>query len=170
MVTDHKPRTASEAIFQFCNEIAKAIDEKAAKEKSDYFDAKLGPGKGDKATADFLSAVNTVVRGQFAEGVICSEKPIYKKSNSKFDFYIPSEKTVVEVALSLRSPTTEFEKDILKVLIFNQKHPIEERIKKLIFIGKIGAVEKCKQALRSDMIKWAKKIHGLKIEVKDIQH
>jgi hypothetical protein len=171
MTISDKAQTASDAIFQFCNEIAMEIDAKAKNNSSNFkFDAKLGAGRGDKATAEFLTAVNAAVSCKFAPDVVVSEKPLYVKSNSKFDFYIPGEQTVIEVALSLRSPTTEFEKDILKVLIFNQKHSIEERIKKLIFIGKIGAVEKCKQGLRLDMIAWAKEIHCLEIEVKDIQH
>ncbi len=135
------------------------------------FTEKLGPGKGDHATTTFLKKLTEKIReNQYLYSKITPEYYIYPNSNSRFDFYIECESTVVEIALSLKNPTTEFEKDVLKVLISNQKNVNLTPIKNLLFLGKSGAKAKCEEPFRKAAICWAKNAHELNIFVEDIDH
>jgi hypothetical protein len=52
-----------------------------------------------------------------------------------FDFFIPSEQTAVDIALSLRNVVTEFEKDIFKAILAKDGG---KELTRLIMVGKHG--------------------------------
>ena len=79
------------------------------------FQAVLGPGAGDHATKDFMAKLRGRALKQF--GADHSEKKICGETLQAVDFYFSSEATVVEVALGLSNPASEFEKDILKAIM-----------------------------------------------------
>src|SRR5258708_20824069 len=74
-----------------------------------------GPSVGDKATATFMRELRTRCAAafdtDFAEQRICGTNGL------TVDYYFPDEETVVEVALSLRNPASEFGRDILTALL-----------------------------------------------------
>jgi hypothetical protein len=161
IITPNHESDAVLEILSFCNEAAG---------NKDTFEEPKGAGDGDKATAKFLAAVQAKVEALNSTvhyAFIDHEKAIYVGSKSKFDFYIESEATVVEIALSLKNPASEFEKDILKVLVFNQKH-INKPITQLVFIGKAGANARCQTEQKKAFVEWAKNVHNLTITIHDI--
>ena len=108
---------------------------------------------------ELRSRVQAQLPGVKAEERICG------KNNLAVDFYLPEQSTVVEVALSLRNPLSEFEKDILKVLMANE---LGFKIKRLVFISKPGARKRRAQPGSAALVKWAKRVHGLTIEIHEI--
>ncbi len=95
----------------------------------------------------------------YAEQRICGETAFAA------DFYFPDEATVVEVALGLPNPASEFEKDILKAIIAQD---YGYAVKRLFFISRAGAAKKCAQPGRSALITWAKIKHALVVEVHEL--
>jgi hypothetical protein len=132
-----------------------------ADEHPEFFDTK-GPGKGDHATNRFMAEIRQRAENTFGQDF--SEQKMCGDTGHKVDFYFPDEATIVEIALSLRNPTTEFEKDILKALLAQEVHPVE----RLVLIGKPGAVRNCTRPGRQAFIDWARRTHSLNIEVHDI--
>jgi len=94
-----------------------------------------------------------------------SEKKVCGKSSLAVDFYFPEEATIVEVALGLPNPASEFEKDVLKAIMGQE---CGYAIKRLYFISRPGALKKCNQPGRTAVRKWAESKHGLSIEVHDL--
>jgi hypothetical protein len=81
------------------------------------------------------------------------------------DFYFQSEETIVEVALGLPNPQSEFEKDVLKAIIAKE---LGSPVRRLMFISRAGGEKKCSQPGRKAVIAWARERHGLLIEVYDL--
>lgn len=122
-----------------------------------------GPGAGDRATHQFMRTLRDKAEDTF--GADFSEQKLCGPNELAVDFYFPGEATVVEVALGLPNPNTEFEKDILKALMArDQGYEVE----KLVFISRAGAEKKCAQPGRSAMRDWAETRHGLGIDVYDL--
>lgn len=140
-------------------EIAKRI---AAQDPE--FQTVRGPGEGDRATAAYLCQIRNEATEKFGEDL--SERKICGKSALAVDFYFEREKTIVEVALGLPNPTTEFEKDILKALMAQESGYSVER---LIFISRPGGATKCAQPGRAAFRAWAMAKHALEIHVYDLQ-
>src|SRR5215467_11353295 len=88
-------------------EIARAV----AKEDPAFQTVK-GPGHGDHSTAAYIKRVRQRALSRF--GADHSEKKICGPTSYAVDFYFEEEATIVEIALGLPNPSTEFEKDILK--------------------------------------------------------
>ena len=106
-----------------------------ADERPTFFDIK-GPSVGDHDTAAFMSELRA--RAQTDFGMDCSEKRVCGATNLCVDFYFPNEGTIVEVALGLRNPTSEYERDILKALMaIDEGH----QVTRLVFVSKPGRGE-----------------------------
>ena len=105
------------------------------------FFAKLGAGAGDRATNLFMVELRS--RAEKAFGDNFAEQRI-SGSNNKLavDFYFPDEATIVEVAMSLRNPSSEFERDILKAIMAKESGLT---VKRLLFLAKPGALVRCAQ-------------------------
>lgn len=131
--------------------------------KNPAFQTVLGPGDGNRATSDFLQQLQKlsleVFGNKFYEERICGD------TAQAVDFYFPDEATIVEVALGLPNPASEFEKDILKA-IMAKEHSHE--VSHLLFISRPGAERKCQQPGRAAIKKWALEKHGIAIEVQEL--
>ena len=127
------------------------------------FQAVLGPGVGDKATGEFMRKLRELASAYFGNDY--SEKKICGANSFAVDFYFPEEKTIVEVALGLTNPATEFEKDVLKAIMAQETG---QQVTTLVFISRPGAAKKCSQPGRSAVKAWAIAKHGLAIEVHDL--
>ena len=101
-----------------------------------------------------------------AIGEDCSEKRICGDNNLAVDFFLPDEQTIVEVALSLRNPGSEFERDILKALMAQGcRHPV----KRLVFVAKPGALRRHSQPSTKAIVAWAKARHDLSVEIHELR-
>jgi len=81
------------------------------------------------------------------------------------DFYFPDEATIVEVALGIKNPNTEYEKDILKAVMAKS---LGTRVNKLLFIAKPGGVKKCNQPGRIAVKEWLRRTHSIEVDVLDL--
>jgi hypothetical protein len=84
------------------------------------FHVALGAGAGDHRTNKFMRELRKLAAVEFGEDF--SERKICGDTAQAVDFYFPSEATIVEVALGLPNPQTEFEKDVLKDLSLGTSH------------------------------------------------
>ena len=97
------------------------------------FFTKKGPGAGDTDTNAYMRELRAAV--EKATGKDYAEKRICGDNNLAVDYYIEQEQTVIEIALSLRNPNCEFERDILKVLMAQEAGV---SVKRLILLAKPG--------------------------------
>ena len=95
-----------------------------------------------------------------------SERKICGDNAFAVDFYFPAEGTIVEVALGLPHPKTEYEKDILKAVMAQE---MGNRVSQLVFISKPGARAKCSQPGRVAIKVWLERHHGIAIEVQELE-
>lgn len=126
------------------------------------FQVAKGPGTGDRATAVFLHALQRRAWAEF--GVECWEKKICGPTAYAVDFYLPEEATIVEVALGLPNPSSEFEKDIFKAIIAKDYCPVA----RLVLISRAGGEKKCRQPGRAALREWASMKHQLRIDIFDL--
>ena len=144
----------SKKLFELASEIARETD--------GFFTTK-GPGAGNYSTNQFTAEIRDRAASLF--GSDYSEQKICGSNSMAVDFYFPNEATIVEIALGLKNPNTEFEKDILKALMARS---LGNKVKKLVFICKPGGQKKSKQPGRSAMIDWLENHNGLSVEVWDL--
>src|SRR5258705_780908 len=122
-----------------------------------------GPGAGDHATGAFMRELRS--RAQDAFGTDYSERKLCGETSFAVDFYFPEEETIVEVALGLPNPASEFEKDILKAVMAQDSG---FGVRKLFFISRAGAAKKCSQPGRTAAKEWALAKHHLLVEVHEL--
>jgi hypothetical protein len=127
------------------------------------FQAVRGPGAGDRSTHSFMRELRAQAESAFGQDF--SEKKICGETAFAVDFYFPEEAAIVEVALGLPNPNTEFEKDILKAIIA-QDNGYE--VGRLLFISRPGGERKCSQPGRAAVIRWACEKHAIRIEIHDL--
>jgi hypothetical protein len=144
----------SETLFEIANEIALST--------SQFFEKK-GAGPGNNATNIYIKAVGARAKEVFGEDY--SEKFLSGENSLAVDFYFPDEATIVEVALGLKNPNTEYEKDILKAIMAKN---LGYKVEKLFFISKPGGTKKCSQPGRIAMKNWLENNIGISLEVKDL--
>jgi len=123
-----------------------------------------GPGIGNKASNAFMAKLRTAAVKVF--GADYSEKRVCGNARFAFDCYFPDEETDVEVALSLRNPSSEYERDIFKCLL-----AIEGgcSIRQLVFITKPGGHFRIFQRPGATAIRtYVDKKYGLEIDVREI--
>lgn len=104
-------------------------------------------------------------RAKEAFGKDYSEQRLCGDTSFAADFYFPEEETIVEVALGLPNPGSEFEKDILKALMAQESG---YSVSRLFFISRPGAAKKCSQPGRTAVKEWARSKHHLMIEVHEL--
>lgn len=131
-------------------------------EHPDFFETK-GPGDGDRSTSAFMRDLR--VRAQREFGVDHAEQKICGSNAFCVDYYFPAERTVVELAFGLPKPKTEFERDVLKVIMAQEAG---HKVERLFLISKPGGKKKCAQPGRVAIIEWAKRKHGIAIEIHDL--
>ena len=122
-----------------------------------------GPGEGDAHTLGFMRALRQAVEREIGPGT--HEQRICGETSFKVDFYFRDESTIVEVALGLPNPNTEFEKDILKAIIAQD---LGYPVRRLLLISRPGAAAKCSQPGRMAVRKLVEQKHGLTVDVTDL--
>jgi hypothetical protein len=139
-----------------------ALAQELALERPGFFEIK-GPSVGDKDTAAFMQALRRradgTFRTDFAERKICGPNGLC------VDYYFPEEATIVEIAMGLRNPNSEFERDILKAIMAQDAG---HAVKHLVFISKPGAAKKCAQPSSRAIIDWAARAHGIVVDVHEL--
>jgi len=123
-----------------------------------------GPGIGDHATRAFMLEMRK--RAYDAFGQDYSEKKISRPTNFAVDFWFPEEMTVVEFALTLRNSSSEFHKDIFKVLLAVDSG---EKVDKLVFISKPGAIKRHSEPASKAIANWLKKKYGIETAIIEIK-
>ncbi len=122
-----------------------------------------GAGHGDRDTSEFMRELRREIEAQLPGAK--AEQRICGKNSFAVDFFLPEQAAVVEVALSLRNSSTEFERDILKVLLAQDQGC---NIKRLVFISKPGALKRLGEPAPAAIIEWAKRRHDLVVEIHEI--
>lgn len=135
-----------------------ALAQQIADETPDFFETK-GPGRGDRAANSFMARLRQRAAKAFGED-LSEQKIVAENTSLAVDFFFPNEETIVEVALGLRNPLSEFERDILKAILAKEQH---RNVRRLIFLSKPGAVKRRTQPSSQAIVSWAKRNH--KIEV-----
>jgi hypothetical protein len=147
------------------NVTSKLIDlARSEARKIHKFNEPLGPGKGNKRSNDFTRRLRWLAETRL-QSAIQAEHPTISGANYRFDYFIPSEKTVIEIALSLHNANTEFEKDIMKVLLAKY-HGLD--IRRLVFLGKTGSESRMQEAGPAALKAYAKSKYKLIIDVIEI--
>lgn len=127
------------------------------------FHTVLGPGIGDRATRDFMRKLQGRAMASFGKDY--SEQKICGETSLAVDFYFSEDATIVEVALGLPNPASEFEKDILKAIMAQE---CGHNVRRLYFISRPGAEKKCAQPGRTAVKTWARDKHSLLVEVHEL--
>ncbi len=127
-----------------------------------FFEIK-GPSIGDRDTATFMKDLQ--IRAANAFGDDHSEKEICGKNKLRVDFYFSDEETIVEVALGLRNPLSEYERDILKAIMANEAG---NHVARLVLISKPGALKRLAQPSAAAIRAWAERNHGIKVEIREL--
>ena len=146
--------TRTAVLIRLAKEIAEATPN---------FQTVKGAGDGDRATAAFMLALRGRAIDEFGHDF--SESKVCGDTAFAVDFYFPDEATIVEVALGLPNPQSEFEKDILKAIMARESG---HAVSRLVFVSRAGAVKKCQQPGRSAIRSWAKHKHDLSVEVHEL--
>jgi hypothetical protein len=127
-----------------------------------FFEIK-GPGIGDNASNVFMNQLRTAARRLFRQDY--SERRVCGYAKFAFDFYFPDEATAVEVALSLRNPSSEYERDIFKCLLAIDTGC---EIRQLVFITKPGGHYRQQVAGASAIAGYVERKFGINIEIREL--
>lgn len=127
------------------------------------FHSVLGPGDGDRRTQKFMLELRKHAQHEF--GIDYAECKVCGETSLAVDFYFPDEETIVEVALGLPNPGSEFEKDVLKAIMAQE---LGNKVRRLVFISRPGSVKKCAQPGRRAVIRWAHSKHKLEVEILEL--
>jgi hypothetical protein len=133
-----------------------------AAERPTFFEVR-GPGAGNRETNAFMaelrSRVETNLGPDYAEQRICGN------NGFAIDFYIQSEATIIEVALGLKNPNSEFERDILKAIMAQEQgYPVEQ----LVFVSKPGGTRRAHRAGAQAIISWLKENQNIVVDIHEL--
>lgn len=98
-------------------------------------------------------------------GVDYGQKCLCPGTKLCVDFYFPDEGTIVEVALSARNPTSEYERDLFKALLAKSAGHQVERI---ILISRPGAFKKLSEPAPQAIASWVNRIHGIETIIEEL--
>jgi hypothetical protein len=138
------------------------LAQQLVREQPYFFEIK-GPGLGDNDTAVFMKQLRSRALRRFK--IDYSEEKICGQNSLCVDFYFPDEETIVEVALGLRNPLSEYERDILKAIMAREAG---YAVSRLLFISKPGAIKRLAQPSAKCIAEWAQRNHGVKIHVREL--
>jgi len=126
--------------------------------------SKKGAGKGNKFTNHYMTLLNRRVTEILGSEYV--EQCISGDTKQCVDFFVPDEKTIVEVELSLYNVHTNLDRDIFKALLaIDSGHQIHT----LFLIGKEPAKRRHTQPASMALINWVKKYHALNVVIEDIK-
>jgi hypothetical protein len=95
----------------------------------------------------------------YGEGKLCGDNKL------AVDFYFPEEETVVEIAGMLSGSNSEYEKDIFKCLLAQERGAA---IHKLVFVAKPGATKVQNQPGRTAIARFVFNRFDLQITVEEL--
>jgi hypothetical protein len=144
------------------DDLLKLIIEKAALIPS--FNHRLGPRgceNGNVPTRRFGSFISELVRIKWPDQVTINQ-PAICNAKFKFDFYMPTEATAIEIALSMRNSVSEYEKIIFMALLAKEGGlPLQ----RLILIGKRGSISTRNRPGSKAIRDWVKIRFNLEVEI-----
>jgi hypothetical protein len=126
------------------------------------FFAIKGAGAGDRDTNAYMKELRRRSIELFGQDY--SEKRICGNTKYAVDYYIPDEATIVEIAMGLRNPSSEYERDILKVIMAQEAG---YDIRRLVFLSKPGAIARCSQPGHRAFAEWAQHQRNIIIEIQE---
>lgn len=122
------------------------------------------PGAGNRETNAFMAELHGRVVSAIGPGY--EERRICGTNKLAVDFYVPEEEVIVEVALGLKNPNSEFERDVLKaVLAQDNGHAVE----RLVFVCKPGGALRTGRAGAMAITSWVEQHHRITVEVRELQ-
>lgn len=139
-----------------------SIAQQVADQRPGFFETK-GPGKGDKDTNSFMAELRH--QAQRAFGKDFSEQMICGESNLAVDFFFSDEGTIVEIALSLPNPRSEFERDILKAIMAKEQ---VRKVRDLVFLSKPGAIKRHRQPSSQAIVCWLERNYDIKVSIREL--
>ncbi len=139
------------------------IAKEVAAQTPDFHKVK-GPGTGDKANHSFMAELRKRVKDALGDDY--AEKKISGEIKSAVDFYIPSERTIIEIALSLKVPMSEFHKDIFKALLAKDNGM---EVEHLVFVAKPGAQKRHGAPASVAIIQWLKKYYSIAVTIEELK-
>ena len=126
------------------------------------FHSVLGPGDGDRRTQKFMLELRRHALHEF--GSDYAERKVCGETSLAVDFYFPEEETIVEVALGLPNPGSEFEKDVLKAIMAQE---LGNKVRRLVLSRGLGAQRLCTTGTQGrDSVGGLK--HKLQVEVLEL--
>jgi hypothetical protein len=130
------------------------------------FERRRGPGReaGDGMTQSFIRALDEQVSRRWPAAVDL-QRSVANGVGYTFDYFIESEHTAVEIALSLRNPLSEFEKDVFKAILAKEAGLA---VRRLVLIGRKGAEDRLKAPGPKAIISWLAQHRGIEVLVKDL--
>jgi len=123
-----------------------------------------GPGEGNRNANVRAEAYREAVRSEFPE--IEFEVRIDRESKSTCDILDPVTGTVFEIASSLRNPTTEFEKDLLKAAVLAEH---TGGIKALIFLTDDDGFRKANSPLRRVLASYIQRAARIVVRIASLE-
>lgn len=148
------PVTKAERLYLIAQQIA---------EKTPGFFTPIGAGKGNLRSNAFMDAVKITAKQvfgrEYSEAKLCGENKL------AIDFYFPDEETAVEIAGMLGGPNSEYEKDIFKCLLAQDKGT---KIRKLVFIAKPGAAKIGSAPGRGAIAQFVREHFGIEVSVEEL--
>jgi hypothetical protein len=123
-----------------------------------------GPGKGDTRTQAFMKNLGLRAENEFGRNF--AEREICGQTALRPDFYFSEEGSIVEIALSLRNPNSEFERHILKAIIAKEAG---HHVNKLLLLCKPGGEARHRQPSSMAFIDWLHRQHKIEMIIRDLQ-
>jgi hypothetical protein len=123
----------------------------------------IGEGAGNLRSNAFMTELRSRAKSTF--GCDYSEAKLCGDNKLAVDFYFPEEETVVEVAGMLSAPNSEYEKDIFKCLLAQEKGTT---IHKLVFLAKPGAAKAQNQPGRAAIARFVRTRFNIQIIVEEL--
>jgi hypothetical protein len=153
--TGHTPSiTSAERLLVIAQAIAEATPS--------FFTA-IGEGAGNLRSNAFMAELRSRAKTTFGHDY--SETRLCGGTKLALDFYFPEDQTAVEIAGMLAAPNSEYEKDIFKCLLAQEKGAV---IHNLVFIAKPGAARVQKQPGRMAIAQFVLNRFGLQITVEEL--
>jgi len=132
-------------------------------DRTEGFFVVQGHGRGDRLTNAYMDALNRLARHRFRRDF--SQKRVCPGTNFAVDFYFPDEATIVEVALSARNPTSEYERDLFKAILAREAGC---DVRRLVFISRPGAQRKLAQPGPKAIAAYVCRTYSIEIVIEEL--
>jgi hypothetical protein len=96
---------------------------------------------------------------KYAEQSICG-----KGIGLRVDFWISAEDTIIEIAMSLKNPNSEYERDLMKAILAKRAGIA---VKKLIFLSKQGAKKTHNNPSSRAFRELMRKQYGIEVDIRE---